>query len=58
VAEGDELAVAVLERREASEAATRDVLEEDPLDRLLRAEGEDLVERRRDEPDGRDDRTL
>jgi hypothetical protein len=57
VAEGDELA-AVLERGEASEPASRDVLEEDALDRLPRAEVEDLVERRADEPDGRDKGTL
>ena len=45
VAERDEPAVA-LERGEAAEPAPRDVLEEDALDRVLRAEGEDLVERR------------
>ena len=43
VAESDEPAV-LLERREAREPAARDVLEEDALDRLLRTEGEHLVE--------------
>jgi hypothetical protein len=43
-----------LERGEAAEPAPRDVLEEDTLDRLLRAEGENLLERRGDEPCGRD----
>ena len=55
--EGDELS-AVLERGEASEPAARDVLEEDALDRLPRAEVEYLVERWTDEPNGRDNRTL
>ena len=32
------------ERREAAEAAAGDVLEEDALDRILRAEREDLLE--------------
>jgi hypothetical protein len=36
------------ERGEASEPASRDVLQEHPLDRLLRAEGKDLVEARVD----------
>jgi hypothetical protein len=53
MAERDERAVA-LEREEAAEPAPRDVLEEDTLDRLLRAEGENLLERRGDEPCGRD----
>jgi hypothetical protein len=53
VAEGDERAVTP-ERGEAAEPAPRDVLEEDALDRLLRAEGENLLERRADEPYGRD----
>jgi hypothetical protein len=57
VAEGDELAV-VLECGEAPEPAARDVLEEDALDRLPRAESEYLVERRADEPDGLDNETL
>ena len=52
VAERNESAV-VLERGEATEAAARDVLEEDTLDRRLRAEGEDLLERRADKPRGR-----
>jgi hypothetical protein len=49
---------APFERREASEAAPRDVLEEDALDRLLRAEVEDLLERGGDEPNRRDQVTL
>jgi hypothetical protein len=53
MAERDERAVA-LERGEAAEPAPRDVLEEDALDRLLRAERENLVERRVDEPCGCD----
>jgi len=53
VAERDEPAV-LAQPGEAPEPAPRDVLEEDALDRLLRAEGEDLVERRCDEPYGRD----
>ena len=36
------------DRREAAEPSPRDVLEEDALDRLLGAEREHLVERRRD----------
>jgi hypothetical protein len=52
VAERPQPSVAV-ERGEATEAATRDVLEEDALDRLLRTEREDLIEGRVDEPDGR-----
>jgi hypothetical protein len=42
------------ERRELPEAAPRDVLEEDSLDRFLRAELQDLLERRVDEPFVRD----
>jgi len=42
------------ERRELAEPAPCDVLEEDSLDRLLRAEVEDLLERRVDEPFVRD----
>ena len=38
-----------LDGAEAAEPAPRDVLEEDALDRLLRAEVEDLVEPRVDE---------
>jgi len=45
MAERDE-ATLCFQGREAAEAAPRDVLEEDALDRLLRAEGENLVERR------------
>jgi hypothetical protein len=43
---------------EAAEPAARDVLEEDALDRLLGAEREDLLERRGDEPYGRDQARL
>jgi hypothetical protein len=43
---------------EPSQPATRDVLEEDTLDRVLRAEGEDLVEPWADEPFGRDQARL
>ena len=57
VAERDKPA-APLERGEAAEPAPRDVLEEDTLDRLLRAEREDLLERRIDMPHGRDQVTL
>jgi hypothetical protein len=46
--------VVTRDRGELAEAAPRDVLEEDPLDRLLRAEREDLFERRVDEPFVRD----
>ena len=45
VAERDEPA-AFLERDEAAEPAPGNVLEEDALDRILRAEGEDILERR------------
>jgi hypothetical protein len=57
VAERKKCTVA-LERGEPSQPPPCDVLEEDALDRLLRTEGEDLVERRTDVPDGLDDRTL
>jgi len=57
VAERNERAVA-LERGEPAEPASGDVLEEDALDRLLRAEREDLLERRADEPCGRDEARL
>jgi uncharacterized Zn finger protein len=57
VTESHELAV-VLECREAPEPAARDVLEENALDRLARAEGEYLFERRADEPNGGDNQTL
>jgi len=50
--------VVTFERREATEPATRDVLEEDALDRLLCTEVEDLVQRRADEPCGRDQARL
>ncbi len=52
MAERDEAPV-LLERGEAAEPAPRDVLEEDPLDRFLRAEREDLVEGRRQGAHGR-----
>jgi hypothetical protein len=51
-------AVVACERGEAAEPAARDVLEEDALDRLLRAEVEGLFERRTDEPYGRDQARL
>jgi hypothetical protein len=57
VAERNEPVVA-LERREPTKPAPRDVLEEDALDRLLCTEVEDLVERRADEPCGRDQARL
>jgi len=46
------------ERREAAEPTPGDVLEEDALDRLPGTEVEDLVERRADEPCGRDQARL
>jgi hypothetical protein len=57
VAERDERAV-VPQPGEAPEAAPRDVFEEHALDRILRAEGQDLLERRVDEPCGRDEARL
>jgi hypothetical protein len=53
VAERDQRLVA-RDRGELPEPATRDVLEEDTLDRILRTEVEDLLERRNDELFGRD----
>jgi hypothetical protein len=53
VTKRDQLVV-TCDRGELAEAAPRDVLEEDALDRLLRAEREDLLERRVDEPFVRD----
>jgi len=50
--------VATRNRRELAEAAPRDVLEEDPLDRILRTELQDLLERRVDEPFVRDEARL
>jgi hypothetical protein len=50
--------VVAFERREAPEPTARDVLEEDALDRFLGAEAEDLVQRRADEPCGRDQARL
>jgi hypothetical protein len=49
VTQCDELVIA-RDRREATQPASRDVLEEDALDRILRTEVEDLFERRTDEP--------
>jgi hypothetical protein len=46
--------VATRDRGELAESTPRDVLEEDPLDRLLRTELQDLLERRVDEPFVRD----
>jgi hypothetical protein len=57
VTERDQPAVA-FERGEATEPTTRDVLQEDALDRLLCTEVEDLVQRRADEPCGRDQARL
>jgi hypothetical protein len=57
VTERDETLVP-LERGEAAEPAAGDVLQEDALDRLLCAEVEDLVQRRADEPCGRDQARL
>ena len=42
-------AVPPLDRDEAAQPAARDVLEEDPLDRILRAEREDLLDPRHGE---------
>jgi hypothetical protein len=53
VTQRDECAVS-FECREATEPATGDVLEEDALDRLPCTEAENLLERRTDEPRGRD----
>jgi hypothetical protein len=57
VAERDQ-PIVTFERGEATEPSPRDVLEEDALDRLLCTEVEDLVERRADEPCGRDQARL
>jgi hypothetical protein len=57
VAESDEPAV-LAQPGEAPEPAPRDVLEEDAFDPLLRAKGQDLLERRVDEPCGRDEARL
>jgi len=46
------------ESGEATEPASCDVLQEDALDRLLRTEVEGLIERRVDEPYGRDEARL
>jgi hypothetical protein len=46
------------ETGEATETASRDVFQEDALDRLLCAEVEDLLERRIDEPYGCDEARL
>jgi hypothetical protein len=57
VTERDQPPVA-FERREATQPAPGDVLQEDALDRLLRTEVEDLLERRADEPYDRDEARL
>jgi hypothetical protein len=57
VAERDQ-PLATLERGEATEPASRDVFEENALDRLLCTEVEDLFQRRADEPYGRDEARL
>jgi hypothetical protein len=57
VAERDQPLVA-FEPGEATEPASRDVFQEDALDRLLCTEVEDLFERRIDEPYGRDEARL
>jgi hypothetical protein len=57
VAERDQPLV-TLEPGEATEPASRDVFQEDALDRLLCTEVEDLLERRTDEPYGRDQARL
>jgi hypothetical protein len=57
VAERDQPLLA-LESGEATEPAPRDVFQEDALDWLLRTEVEDLLERRIDEPYGRDEARL
>jgi len=48
VAEPEQVPGIVLDRGEAAVTATRDVLEEHALDRVARAEGEDLLRRRLD----------
>ena len=57
MAERDQPLVA-FECGEATEAAARDVFQEDALDRLLCTEVEGLFERRIDEPYGRDEARL
>src|SRR5579884_2417062 len=52
VAEGRERPVRARRRLEATEAAARDVLEEDPLDRVARAELEHLLVGRLDRAHG------
>ena len=49
VTEGRERPVLALDRDEPAEPAAGDVLEEDPLDRILRAEREDLLDPRHGE---------
>jgi hypothetical protein len=51
-------ALVTFECGKATEPASRDVFEEDALDRLLCAEVEGLFERRIDEPCGRDEARL
>jgi hypothetical protein len=57
VAERDQPLLA-FQTGEATEPASRDVFEENALDRLLCTEAEDLFERRTDEPYGRDEARL
>jgi hypothetical protein len=57
VAERDQPLLA-FEPGEATEPTSRDVLQEDALDRFLCTEVEDLLERRTDEPYGRDEARL
>jgi len=57
VAERDQPLLA-FQTGEATEPASRDVFEENALDRLLCTEAEDLLERRTDEPYGRDEARL
>ncbi|MDP9262505.1 MAG: hypothetical protein M3O89_11085 [Actinomycetota bacterium] len=57
MAERDQ-ALVTFEPREATKPASRDVFQEDALDRLLCTEVEDLLERRADEPYGRDEARL
>jgi hypothetical protein len=57
VAERDQPLV-TFECGEATEPASRDVFQEDALDRLLCTEVEGLFERRIDEPYGRDEARL
>jgi hypothetical protein len=57
VTERDQALVA-FEPGEATKPASRDVFQEDAFDRLLCTEVQDLLERRTDEPYGRDEARL